>query len=545
MRTVLLPIFSLIIGTASGQLVIDNATFFIGENAVVTVQGNLQTNVAIQAGGAGVSQGKIQMKGSGLQTITASGANAAIPHLEIDNASHVTLGGSFDLLVNSRINFVNGRFQLAGRNLILPDNVTIAGATAARFLETNGAGEVRQMVPINLVAPKVLPIGTGANYTPATYNVTGATVNASSYIGLRATGTAVPVPTRHPRAETYLATAWNVNRSTITGGTVNVQGTYVDGQITGPTETDIVGMFWNGTTWSTAGGAQDAATNTVAANASGNGLVYGMNKFILANLKTFLQGSYNSATGLMRDQLRTTSADYTPGLPASSPLIPLNDPYRTGDYSAFFPHTANATAESIAGTVLNNTTNASDNIVDWVFLELRTNANPSTVLQTRSALIQRDGDVVDIDGASPVYFKNVDGANYNVAVKHRNHVGVRTASATALNLTQPVTQINLSSAAANYLNSNVAQLNPGVFGLFGGNANKNTNTRISGPDGVTSDYEFLKAFIGALAQVAGYSSSDVNMNRNARISGADATISDFEFIKAVLGSTAQRAQGAL
>ncbi|MCU0387007.1 MAG: hypothetical protein MUE71_00180 [Chitinophagaceae bacterium] len=548
MRTVLLPILSLIIGSASGQLVIDQATFFIGEGAVVTVQGNLQTNVAIQAGGSGATQGKIQMKGSGLQTITATSATAAIPHLEIDNASNVTLGGSFDLKVDNRLNFVNGRLQLAGRNLIVPDNITFVGLASNRFIETNGAGEVRQMVPAPVASPKVIPVGNGSNYSPAQYTATGVTVNASSYIGIRATGAAIPTPERHPRTETYLGTAWSVSRSGITGGTVNVQGTYVDGQILGlgtPVESDIVGMFWNGSTWSLAGGAQNAANNTVAANVPGNGIVYGMNKFILANVKTYLQGAFNAGTGLMRDQLRTTSADYTSGNPAVNPLIPLNDPYRTADYNTFFVHTNNATAESIAGSVLNNAVNAGDNIVDWVFLELRSNANPSTVLQTRSALIQRDGDIVDVDGVSSVYFKNVDGANYNVAIKHRNHVGVRTANASALSLNQPVTQINLSSAAANYLNNNVAQLNPGVFGLFGGNANKNLNTRISGPDGVTSDFEFLKAFIGASPQVQGYSSSDVNMNRSARISGADATISDFEFIKAVLGSAAQRAQGAL
>ena len=52
------------------------------------------------------------------------------------------------------------------------------------------------------------------------------------------------------------------------------------------------------------------------------------------------------------------------------------------------------------------------------------------VLQTRSALVQRDGDIVDIDGVSPVTFNNVASTNYTIAVRHRNHLGLSTNPAT-------------------------------------------------------------------------------------------------------------------
>jgi hypothetical protein len=545
MKSVFLPIATLLLGSASAQLVIDQATFFIGEGAVVTVQGNLQTNVAIQAGGSGATQGKIQMKGAAAQTITANGANAAIPFLEIDNVNNVVLAGTHDLAVNNRILFTAGKLQLANRNLIIPDNISFAGTLGegnSKFVETNGTGELRQLVPAN-AAGKVLPVGTGSNYTPATYSVSGATFAAGSYIGIRASGTAVPTPQRHPRTESFLGTAWNVSRSGITGGTVSVQGNYTNGQITG-TEADLRGMFWNGSTWSTAGGAQNAANNTVAANVpTTGGLVYGMNKFILASVKTFLQGAYLGG-GLMRDQLRSNSGDYTPGGAPGAPLVPLSDPYRTAAYSTAFPHVSNATPETIASSVLNNTANAGDNIVDWVYVELRTNANPSTVLQTRAALIQRDGDIVDIDGVSQVYFKNVEDGNYNIAIRHRNHLGVRTATAPALSLSQPVTMVNLSGSAAANFNSFAATLGGGLFGMFGGNANSNNNTRITGADATASDFEFLKADLGGVAIKAGYLASDVNMNRNSRVSGADETVSDFEFIKFVLQGLALRNQPA-
>lgn len=544
MKYFLLTIITSLALSAKSQLVIDNATFFIGENAVVTVQGNLTTNVAIMAGGSGATRGKIQMKGAAAQTITINSATASIPRLEVDNINHVKLAGTNDLRIDNQLDFTNGKLQLGTRNILLPEDITITGAGAGKFIETNGTGVARQLMTTN--GTKVVPIGTGTHFNPTTITTTGSSFGANAFIGVRSTGSAVSTPQRHPRTETFLNTAFAVTPSGVTGGTVNVVGTYTEGQITGlgtPVEADLNGLFWDGTSWSMAGGTQNPVTNTIGANVSASGgLVYGMNKFVLANLKTFLQGAYNSTTGLMRDQLRTTNTDPTPGLPPVSPLIPTSDPYRTADYSAAFTHVNNSVGETINSSILNNASLVNNNIVDWVFLELRDNNMPSNVLQTRSALIQRDGDIVDIDGISPVYFKNQNASNYNIAIRHRNHVGVRTANVTALGLNSPTT-LNLSSSASNYLNANAAQVSPSVFGLFGGNANVNTNTRISGANGVTSDFEFLKSFVGSLPQRIGYSSSDVNMNRNARISGADAVSSDFEFIKLVLGSSAQRLQG--
>ena len=64
----------------------------------------------------------------------------------------------------------------------------------------------------------------------------------------------------------------------------------------------------------------------------------------------------------------------------------------------------------------------SDGIVDWVFIELRSKSDHSHVLATRSGLLQRDGDVVDIDGVSPLRFPGVATDSFFVAIRHRNHL---------------------------------------------------------------------------------------------------------------------------
>lgn len=546
MKKILLPLFVGGMLTAKAQLVIDNATFFIGEGAVVTVEGNLTTNVAIQAGGAGAAQGKIVLKGASQQTITTNGF--VIPSLQIDNASNAVLSG--DVRVSNRIEFTNGKFQLGSANFILENAAVVTGAGTSKFFETDGTGEVRKLIAANGTVD--LPMGNGTDYTPLNVVVAGSTFAADAYVGGRSSGAFVangnlnaPVaaaPTKHPRTESFLNTAWRASRSGITGGTVTGTGTYVDGDITG-TESDIFGMVWNGTTWAL--GNQNNGANTVAGVVpSAGGTIYGMNKFVLTNVKTFLQGAYDAGTGLMRDVLRSNAGVYTAGNAPVSSVLPTNDPYRGATYIATFAHTSNALAETIASSVLNNTTNPGDNIVDWVFLELRTNASPSTVLQSRAALIQRDGDIVDIDGVNPIYFKNLDAATYHLSIKHRNHIAVRTATGNALSLTTPLALNNLSTAGANYLNGFSASLAGGtVFGLYGGNSNRNGNVRVSGADATTSDFESIKLELGSSAiKNNGYFAADLNMNRNVRVSGADATTSDFEFLKSVLGSSAIRTQ---
>lgn len=509
MRAVFLPILTILAFSASGQLVIDNATFFIGEGAVVTVQGSLTSNVAIQAGGAGVNQGKIQLKGSGVQQINTNGF--VIPRLEIDNASNATLVG--DVRVGNRLEFTNGKFQLGNNNFILEESIEIVGAGASKFLETNGTGQARRLVSANS-ADKLIPVGSGTNYNPFVFTTTGSTYNAGAYVGVQGTGAAVPVPQRHPRTESYLNTSWKVTKSNIVSGNLVGKGTYGNSQFSG-TETEVRGMYWNGTSWSLAGGAQDAGLNTVTANVSSNsGELYGMNKFILVNPKVFLQGAYNSGTGLMSDALRTPTN-----------LIPLSDPFRNAPYSGSFAHVANSTAETVNASLFNNNPSPENNLVDWVFVELRSISSPTVapVVQTRSVLVQRDGDLVDVDGVSPVYFKNVDGGNYAISIRHRNHLGLSTNPAVPVALGLNSTTLDFTSLpiASLFGSNNVNYARSGGINLlYAGNANINTNVRAGGP--ANDKDAILNTGLGnnpgAIVSNV-YNVNDINMNRIIRFGG--------------------------
>ncbi|MEL6941572.1 MAG: hypothetical protein AAFO82_02810, partial [Bacteroidota bacterium] len=89
-------------------------------------------------------------------------------------------------------------------------------------------------------------------------------------------------------------------------------------------------------------------------------------------------------------------------------------------------HTGNSGGgtEEFDPMILVNTGNNA--IMDWAFIELRPTGLPQAdPIATRAALVQRDGDIVDMDGVSPVEFKNIPD-DYYIAVKMRNHLGVMT-----------------------------------------------------------------------------------------------------------------------
>ena len=64
--------------------------------------------------------------------------------------------------------------------------------------------------------------------------------------------------------------------------------------------------------------------------------------------------------------------------------------------------------------------------VDWVRIELRSASNPSTIVATRQAVVDRYGNVRDHNGDTRLVF-NVPMGDYHVAIRHRNHLGCMTA----------------------------------------------------------------------------------------------------------------------
>ncbi len=114
----------------------------------------------------------------------------------------------------------------------------------------------------------------------------------------------------------------------------------------------------------------------------------------------------------------------------------------------------------------------SNAIVDWVWIELRDAADNKIVIDGRSALLQRDGDVVDLDGTSPITFGQA-ASSYYVAIHHRNHLGIISNMAIALSgsttanvdFTDGTTQTYGTNAQTSF------GMPSGILGMWAGNAN--------------------------------------------------------------------------
>ncbi|MCU0345366.1 MAG: Ig-like domain-containing protein [Saprospiraceae bacterium] len=126
-------------------------------------------------------------------------------------------------------------------------------------------------------------------------------------------------------------------------------------------------------------------------------------------LKAVLNGAFifNGGTGLMRDDLRSQGR-----LPFTEPFSNLSG----------FTHKGKGGGEVVLPSMFEVTGNNA--IVDWVFVEIRDEQLPTLVLATKSALVQRDGDVVGINGSDVLMFPTLGEGNYFVTLRHRNHVGI-------------------------------------------------------------------------------------------------------------------------
>ncbi len=232
---------------------------------------------------------------------------------------------------------------------------------------------------------------------------------------------------------------------------------------------------------------------------------------VSVNAKVFLEGPYVSGNGLMSDGLRTGG------------LIPLTEPYT----SLGFAPVGNSGGEVMGASVLTFT--GANAIVDWVRLELRNSSNSSQLVATRNALVQRDGDIVDVDGISPVTFAANSGS-YFIAVRHRNHLGCMSASALAFNAS-PIT-VDFRSGATATFGTDARKTIGSIRALWTGNVTRDDRLAYTGNN---NDRDPILSAIGGVVPTAvinGYRMEDVNLDGAVKYTG---TANDRDMILSNIG----------
>lgn len=216
------------------------------------------------------------------------------------------------------------------------------------------------------------------------------------------------------------------------------------------------------------------------------------------DLNVMLEGPYVLTEDRMHDSLRVNG------------LIPLTEPYTSLGYA----HVNGGGGETMAASVLSVT---GDNaIVDWVVVELRDADDPTMVLATRSALLQRDGDVVGTNGTSPIQFDLAVDDHY-VAVRHRNHLGIMTADPVRVSVAPRSYDLSDGSTPLFGIQP-VRQMN-GRELLWAGNTVGDAELRYAGSN---NDRDPILIAIGGViptSTATGYATADVNMDGKIRYTG--------------------------
>jgi len=198
---------------------------------------------------------------------------------------------------------------------------------------------------------------------------------------------------------------------------------------------------------------------------------------ILVDLKVNLEGPYNGVE--MESNINE--------------MLPLSQPFNSAPWNY-------AGSETVNGIPNNN-------VVDWILIELRdatnaTSANASTSIATQAGFILENGNIVWLDGVSPLYF-NVDVTNnlYGV-IRHRNHIGIMNNY--LLTELEEIYSYDFTTAHDKAYGGTNAQKNLGgnVYGMIGGDGNG---------DGIVNNID--KSLIWSIMSGwYGYHDGDYNLN---------------------------------
>ena len=212
-----------------------------------------------------------------------------------------------------------------------------------------------------------------------------------------------------------------------------------------------------------------------------------------------LQGAYDAISGLMRDDLRLEG------------LLPIVEPYTALGYTL---DNSGANTSPAALAHIGN-----DAYVDWVMVELRSSDDPTMVVSTLVALVQRDGDVVGTDGTSPVFFPQAP-STYHIVIRHRNHLGVMTR--TPVLMTTSNTTLDFTLPGSSTYGTDACALlggTPAKQGLWAGDVTSDGTIKYTGS--MNDRDPILQSIGGAVPTntITGYHTSDVNMDGNVKYTG--------------------------
>ena len=215
--------------------------------------------------------------------------------------------------------------------------------------------------------------------------------------------------------------------------------------------------------------------------------------------RILLQGALDQGTGLMHDSLRAKG------------LLPITEPYTDLGQAWVGEGGGETTGPAVLGVT------GADAVVDWVVVQVRAPLDPTRVLASRAALLQRDGDVVEVDGVDGVRLP-VPAGSYHVAFLHRNHLPICTAQPMALHNAMSVLDLSLPASAT--WGQDARHIIGSYAALWSGDHRRDQAIRYTGAN---NDRDAILLRIGGVVPTAvasGYLPEDCTLDGEVRYTGA-------------------------
>ena len=399
--------FSLLTAGAHAQFVNNGATVTIQAGATLRVETSFQNN----AGGTVTNNGILEVQdnftnagtftsdaastvkfiGTANSNVTSGGATFSNVEM-LKTAQNITLQDA--MAVNGTLTFTNdnNKVILGTNNLTIGAAGSIASADGNEYVVTDGTGQL--IKGVTAAGTVTHEIGDATNFTPLSSVVAGSAFSSAT-LGARVVDDTHP--NKPSEADSYLSRYWVVNANGITDYTNTMTGTYASSGDANGTASRIKGATYVPSTWAYTG-ASTNGTSTVTGSTTSNAVDFtGMNALNKVDLTGYLYGAMPSSGTTMTNDLQT----YVPL------LLPTTSPYGapTSSYSD-----------------IGNTSGVAGTVTDWVKVEVRSAANPATILETKSLLLKSNGHIVDVNGSIP-YFKD-NSSSVQIAVHHRNHLAI-------------------------------------------------------------------------------------------------------------------------
>ena len=510
---------------------ITNTTGSIVNNGIIEVKGDITSEAA--ASFTSAVDSKLKFSGTTPSTVNFM-ASTILSDVEMaKTAEDLTLASDLD--IDGDLTFMEDDNQiiLGANNLVLSatsaaDNVAVTNS----FIVTDGAGVVTKE---GLSTAFKFPVGAAIDSQNDITLAEGGTVDDIS-VRVLTDAYDAPVTQTDAMVDDVVSATWEIAEAVIGGSDLIAAPSWAAADETTTFDnTDAAVFQFNGTDYTALATTGAATTVDGISSVTNVGLVLDDTDYVIIGdsgllraflaAKIILQGPYQASQDLMRDQLRTKS------------LIPLEEPY--SDMAAF-THVSGGGGETVDALEDFDYVADGDDIVDWVFLEIRDSAD--AVVSTRSALLQRDGDIIDIDGSnSAVSFEGITLDNYTIVVRHRNHLGVKSSG--IVSMSPGTTAVyDFTSAVNQAVGDQQEELETGVYGVYGGNANGESavataykGIRMTGPSTINDALALLNQLGGiyTATQFDVYETEDLNLDGNVRMTGPS-TINDALFLLGVL-----------